>query len=206
MSMQPRPWPRVPEQTTAVTRAAFPKGTLAIRVRDELPELFADEQFVAAFGVRGRPGISPGQLALVTVLQFAENPTDRQAADAVRARIDRPGSRSAARLRPAPGRRIRPSGSAPPSNSSTPSDTVAARTPVARATAQIPPCPSDRAFCRGPRVRLPAGDGLYPHRRRLPVVGGQLAPLLPTAGVSVLSAQGSAGSGASRRKTRKKSL
>jgi len=73
MSMQPRPWPRVPEQTVVVARAAFPKGTLAIRVRDELPELFADEQFAAAFGVRGRPGISPGQLALVTVLQFAEN-------------------------------------------------------------------------------------------------------------------------------------
>jgi len=88
MSMQPRPWPRVPEQTAAVARAAFPKGTLAIRVRDELPELFADEQFAAAFGVRGRPGISPGQLALITVLQFTENLTDRQAADAVRARID----------------------------------------------------------------------------------------------------------------------
>src|SRR5262245_46752707 len=79
---------RVPEQTAVVARAAFPKGTLAIRVRDELPELFADKQFVAAFGAHGRPGISPGQLALVTVLQFAENLTDRQAADAVRARID----------------------------------------------------------------------------------------------------------------------
>lgn len=42
MSLQPRTWPRVPEQTTAVARAAFPKGTLAIRVRDELPELFAE--------------------------------------------------------------------------------------------------------------------------------------------------------------------
>jgi transposase len=59
-----------------------------MRVRDELPGLFADEQFVSAFGVRGKPGISPGQLALVTVLQFVENLTDRQAADAVRARID----------------------------------------------------------------------------------------------------------------------
>jgi transposase len=88
MSVQPRPWPEVPEQTAAVARAAFPKGTLAMRVRDELPGLFADEQFVSAFGVRGKPGISPGQLALVTVLQFAENLTDRQAADAVRGRID----------------------------------------------------------------------------------------------------------------------
>ncbi len=78
----------VPEQTALTARAAFPKGALAIRVRDELAALFADEEFVEAFGVRGRPGISPGQLALVTVLQFAENLTDRQAADAVRARID----------------------------------------------------------------------------------------------------------------------
>jgi transposase len=88
MSVQPRSWPEVPEQTAAVARAAFPKGTLAMRVRDELPGLFADEQFASAFGVRGKPGISPGQLALVTVLQFAENLTDRQAADAVRGRID----------------------------------------------------------------------------------------------------------------------
>lgn len=88
MSVQPRPWPEVAEQTVMVARAAFPKGTLAMRVRDELPGLFTDEQFASAFGVRGRPGISPGQLALVTVLQFAEDLTDRQAADAVRARID----------------------------------------------------------------------------------------------------------------------
>ncbi|WP_424712495.1 IS1182 family transposase [Kitasatospora acidiphila] len=88
MSVQPRSWPAVPEQTVVVARAAFPKGVLAIRVRDELGELFADEEFASAFGVRGRPGISPGQLALVTVLQFTENLTDRQAAIAVRGRID----------------------------------------------------------------------------------------------------------------------
>ncbi|MET8763571.1 transposase [Lentzea sp. NPDC004782] len=88
MPVQPRAWPEVPEQTVMVARAAFPKGTLAMRVRDELPGLFADEQFVSAFGVLGKPGISPGLLALVTVLQFAENLTDRQAADAARARID----------------------------------------------------------------------------------------------------------------------
>ena len=88
MSLQPRPAPQVPEMTARVARAAFPKGCLAIRVRDQLGSLFADEEFVDAFGVRGRPGLSPGQLALVSVLQFAEGLTDRQAADQVRGRID----------------------------------------------------------------------------------------------------------------------
>ncbi|MEU0395473.1 IS1182 family transposase [Streptomyces sp. NPDC006208] len=78
----------VPEGTRMVAWAAFPKGCLAMRVRDALGPLFDDEIFRSAFGVRGRPGVAPGQLALVSVLQFAENLTDRQAAHAVRARID----------------------------------------------------------------------------------------------------------------------
>jgi transposase len=88
MSMRPRALPKVPAQTAAVARAAFARGSLAMRVRDELGEVFFDGAFLDAFAVRGRPGISPGQLVLVTVLQFAENLTDRQAADAVRGRID----------------------------------------------------------------------------------------------------------------------
>lgn len=88
MSMRPCALPEVPEQTVAVARAAFRHGSLAMRVRDELGEVFFDGAFMDAFGIRGRPGISPGQLAMVTVLQFAENLTDRQAADAVRGRID----------------------------------------------------------------------------------------------------------------------
>ena len=88
MSMQPRPWPEVPAETTRVARRAFRKGTLAIRARDELGSWCDDEDFAAAYGVRGRPGISPAQLAMVTVLQFTESLTDRQAADAVRGRLD----------------------------------------------------------------------------------------------------------------------
>src|ERR1700752_4798879 len=80
MSMRPVGLPEVPEQTVVVARAAFPKGSLAIRVRDRLSEVFADEPFAGAFGVRGAPGLSPGVLALVTVLQFPEDLTDRQAA------------------------------------------------------------------------------------------------------------------------------
>jgi transposase len=88
MSLRPRPAGEVPESTVRVARAAFPKGCLAIRIRDELGPLFEDEQFAEAFPARGGPGRPPGELALVTVLQFAEGLTDRQAADAVRGRID----------------------------------------------------------------------------------------------------------------------
>ena len=80
MSMQPKGLPVVPDQTAATARAAFPGGSLPIRVRDHLAEVFVDESFADAFGVRGAPGMSPAVLSLVTVLQFAENLTDRQAA------------------------------------------------------------------------------------------------------------------------------
>jgi transposase len=78
----------VPADTARVARRAFRKGSLAMRARDELGAWCRDEAFSAAYGVRGAPGISPAQLAMVTVLQFTENLTDRQAADAVRGRLD----------------------------------------------------------------------------------------------------------------------
>ena len=88
MSMQPKPWPEVPAATARVARAAFREGTLAIRARDQLGAWCQDVDFAAAYGVRGAPGMSPAQLAMVTVLQFTEKLTDRQAADAVRGRLD----------------------------------------------------------------------------------------------------------------------
>ena len=86
--MQPQPWPEVPAETARVAKAAFRKGSLAIRARDELGGWCADTDFADVYGVRGAPGMSPAQLAVVTVLQFTENLTDRQAADAVRGRLD----------------------------------------------------------------------------------------------------------------------
>jgi len=86
--MQPRPWPEVPADTARVARRAFRKGTLAIRARDELGAWYDDEAFAGACGARGKPGISPARLAVVTVLRFTENLTGRQAADAVRGRLD----------------------------------------------------------------------------------------------------------------------
>nr|WP_254552812.1 transposase [Kitasatospora sp. MMS16-BH015] len=57
-------------------------------VRDRLDGLFVDEDFAEWYPVDGRPGLSPARLALVSVLQYAENLTDRQAAEAVRCRLD----------------------------------------------------------------------------------------------------------------------
>ena len=88
MSMQPRPWPQVPELTARVARAAFPKGSLAIRARDELGAWCADADFAGCYQAAGRPGLSPAQLAMVSVLQFCEDLTDRQAAEQVRGRLD----------------------------------------------------------------------------------------------------------------------
>ncbi|MEH1017484.1 transposase [Micromonospora sp. CPCC 206060] len=88
MSLQPRPWPEPADEIAAV-RAMYAgrRAPLPVVIRDELGELFADEQFVAAFADRGTPAWSPGRLALVTALQMVENLTDRQAAEAVRDKI-----------------------------------------------------------------------------------------------------------------------
>ncbi|MFE4337519.1 IS1182 family transposase [Streptomyces sp. NPDC056831] len=88
MSLRPIGDGEIPAETVRVARAAFPKGSLAIRLRDELGVLFRDEQFADLFPTRGKPAWSPGRLALVSVLQFTEGLPDRQAALAVRARID----------------------------------------------------------------------------------------------------------------------
>ncbi|WP_042375568.1 transposase, partial [Streptacidiphilus neutrinimicus] len=88
MSLHPAEAPAIPEATARVARAAFPKGCLAMRIRDELDVLFRDAEFAPVFPMRGGPALSPGLLAMVSVMQFAERLTDRQAADAVRGRID----------------------------------------------------------------------------------------------------------------------
>ena len=91
MSMQPAVWPE-PDPRVAAAIAVKYRGKrprpLAVLIRDQLGAWLGDEAFAAAFGNRGRPGWSPSRLALVTVPQRAEKLTDRQAAEAVRTRID----------------------------------------------------------------------------------------------------------------------
>ena len=88
MSMYPQELGSIPEETARIARAACPKGTLAMRLRDALAGLYQDEQFAALYPVEGQPAYAPWRLAVVTVLQYTENLTDRQAANAVRERID----------------------------------------------------------------------------------------------------------------------
>jgi transposase len=88
MCLHPRSVDPVPEETARVARAAFPKGTVYMTMKDALGEVFEDEDFAHLFPSRGQPAMAPWRLALVTIMQFAEGLSDRQAADAVRARID----------------------------------------------------------------------------------------------------------------------
>ena len=91
MSVHPAPWPEPDPQIAAAIAVKYggrrPRP-LAVQIRDRLGQWLDDEDFAAAFGVRGKPGWSPSRLALVTVLQRAEDLTGRQAAEMVRTRID----------------------------------------------------------------------------------------------------------------------
>ena len=88
MSLQPHASYPIPEDTQRVARAAFPHGNIYMQVADRLGNIYHDEQFTALFPRRGQPAEAPARLALATILQFAEGLSDRQAAEAVRSRID----------------------------------------------------------------------------------------------------------------------
>jgi transposase len=88
MSLHPHVIAPVPAETVRVARAAFPKGHPYLTFRDALGTIFQDEDFTALFPVWGQPGLPPWRLALVTIMQFREHLAERQAAEAVRARID----------------------------------------------------------------------------------------------------------------------
>ena len=89
MSLRPQPpLPPVPGDTARVARAAFRRGNPYVLLRDRLGVVFADADFADLYPVFGQPAYAPWRLALVTLLQFREGLSDRQAAEAVRARID----------------------------------------------------------------------------------------------------------------------
>ena len=88
MSLQPQIFDPIPAETIRVAQAAFPNPSLYMRMRDEFGSLYTDEDFETLFPRRGQPAEDLARLALVTIMQFVEGLSDRQAADAVRSRID----------------------------------------------------------------------------------------------------------------------
>jgi transposase len=88
MSLKPEPIGPIPQETARLAKAVFPEGTTFIKMRDELGTLYQDEMFTALFPTDGQPTLAPWRLGLVTLMQFAEGLSDRQAAHAVRARLD----------------------------------------------------------------------------------------------------------------------
>jgi transposase len=88
MSLNPQPICPVPEETARIARAAYPKGNVYMQMRDALGSIYQDQIFAHLFPRCGQPAEAPWRLALVTIMQFAEGLTDRQAANAVRGRID----------------------------------------------------------------------------------------------------------------------
>jgi transposase len=88
MTLHPQREFSIPEETARVARAAYPKGNVYMKMRDALGTIYQDESFAHLFPQNGRPVGAPWRLAFITVVQFMEGLPDRQAADAVRGRID----------------------------------------------------------------------------------------------------------------------
>lgn len=88
MTLHTEPDFTIPEETIRVARAAYPRGNALMKMRDALGTIYQDQSFASLFPHNGRSVEAPWRLALITVLQFMEELPDRQAADAVRGRID----------------------------------------------------------------------------------------------------------------------
>jgi transposase len=88
MSVRPAKLKEVPEQTAKVAKAAFPKGNFCLTLRDKLGPLYQETDFTPLFSAEGSPAFDPWILAVVSILQFVEGLTDRQAVLMVQSRID----------------------------------------------------------------------------------------------------------------------
>ena len=88
MTLHPQSLPPIPKLTAQVAHAAFPNGSLYIHMRDQLGVFFKDEDFAELYPQCGQLALSPWRLALITVMQYVDKLSERQAAQAVRSRID----------------------------------------------------------------------------------------------------------------------
>jgi transposase len=81
------PWP-MPADTAAVGAALLKEDSPYRLTGDKLFGHLCDTDFADLYSSEGKPGISPVILAFVTVFQFLEKLPDRQAAEALRMRLD----------------------------------------------------------------------------------------------------------------------
>lgn len=89
MTLHPIQQWTIPRETVRVAQAAFPKGNIYMTIYERLGQLYQDEDFQVLYPARcGQSAISPARLALITIMQFAEGLSDRQAAESIRSRID----------------------------------------------------------------------------------------------------------------------
>jgi transposase len=78
----------IPSLTKEIAQKAFPKGNPYMTLRDELGKFYDDEDFAELYSIEGQPALRPGNLALICVMQYMANLSDRGAVEAVAARID----------------------------------------------------------------------------------------------------------------------
>lgn len=88
MVLHRRPIKPIPSLTKEIARKAFPKGNIYMTLRDELGTFYDDNDFAQLYSSEGQPALHPGRLALICVMQYMANLSDRGTVEAVAARID----------------------------------------------------------------------------------------------------------------------
>jgi transposase len=88
MVLHPHSIKPIPPLTKEIAHKAFPKGNLYMTLRDELGTLYDDNDFAELYSSEGQPALHPGRLALICVMQYMANLSDRGAVEAIAARID----------------------------------------------------------------------------------------------------------------------
>lgn len=81
------PWP-MPEETGRIGKGLLGENDPYRLIGDQLFEKWKEEEFADLYSREGRPGYSPVILAFVSIFQFMERLADRQAAQALRMRLD----------------------------------------------------------------------------------------------------------------------
>lgn len=82
------PWP-MPEEMKRIGQKLLKEKDVYRVIGDELFERWHEEEYADLYSAEGKPGISPVILAFVSMFQFMEKLADRQAASALRMRLER---------------------------------------------------------------------------------------------------------------------